>query len=226
MAKAKKTPVKGAKAAAGKARKASRAGASGKARARAKGAPAKGAPAKGAPARGARAGKARPGGARPAPAGARAKRAGGKARAGIKAATIIRRPTAVFPPAEPPAPPPPPAAPADDGQIRARAAVEAALDRKAEEPVILDVRGLSGVADYFVVVSADSERQAAAIADAVDEKVTAAGGERLGVEGRGGGGWVLLDFGSVVVHVFSPETRRFYDLEGLWADAPRVPVQA
>jgi ribosome-associated protein len=117
-------------------------------------------------------------------------------------------------------------APPDEGQERAVAAVAAGLDKKAENPVVLDVRGLSGVADYFVILSADSDRQAAAVADAVDDRVTALGAERIGVEGRGGGGWVLLDFGDVVVHVFSPETRSFYDLEGLWADAPRVPVKA
>jgi ribosome-associated protein len=115
-------------------------------------------------------------------------------------------------------------APPDEGQERALAAVQAGLDKKAGNPVILDVRGLSGVADYFVLLSADSDRQAAAVADAVDERVTALGAERVGVEGRGGGGWVLLDFGDVVVHVMSPDARGFYDLEGLWADAPRVPV--
>ncbi len=112
--------------------------------------------------------------------------------------------------------------PPDDGQLRARAAVAAAVDKKAENPVVLDVRGLSGVADYFVVVSADSDRQAAAVADGVDERLTAMGAHRLGAEGRSGGGWVLLDFGDVVVHVMSPDARGFYDLEGLWADAPRI----
>jgi ribosome-associated protein len=112
--------------------------------------------------------------------------------------------------------------PPDDGQFRAQAAVATGADKKAENPVILDVRGLSGVADYFVVLSADSDRQAAAVADAVDERLSAMGAQRLGAEGRSGGGWVLLDFGDVVVHVMSPEARGFYDLEGLWADAPRV----
>ena len=114
--------------------------------------------------------------------------------------------------------------PPDDGQLRALAAVAAGADKKAESPVVLDVRGLSGVADYFVLLSAESDRQAAAVADAVDDRLTAMGAQRLGAEGRSGGGWVLLDFGDVVVHVMSPEARGFYDLEGLWADAPRVPV--
>jgi ribosome-associated protein len=114
--------------------------------------------------------------------------------------------------------------PPDDGQVRALAAVAAGAEKKAENPIVLDVRGLSGVADYFVLLSADSDRQAAAIADAVDDRLTGLGAQRLGAEGRSGGGWVLLDFGDVVIHVMSPEARGFYDLEGLWADAPRVPV--
>jgi ribosome-associated protein len=114
--------------------------------------------------------------------------------------------------------------PPDDGQLRALAAVAAGADKKSENPVVLDVRGLSGVADYFVLLSADSDRQAAAVADGVDDRLTGMGAQRLGAEGRSGGGWVLLDFGDVVVHVMSPEARGFYDLEGLWADAPRVPV--
>jgi ribosome-associated protein len=117
-----------------------------------------------------------------------------------------------------------PKLPPDNGQLRALAAVAAGADKKADNPVVLDVRGLSGVADYFVILSAESDRQAAAVADGVDDRVTAMGAHRLGAEGRSGGGWVLLDFGDVVVHVMSAEARGFYDLEGLWADAPRVPV--
>jgi ribosome-associated protein len=114
--------------------------------------------------------------------------------------------------------------PPDDGQIRALAAVAAGFDKMAENAVIMDVRGLSGVADYFVVLSADSDRQAAAVADFVDDRLTSLGAQRLGAEGKSGGGWVLLDFGDVVIHVMSPTSRGFYDLEGLWADAPRVPI--
>ncbi len=154
-------------------------------------------------------------------------------RAGLKEAALRpradRKPRKV--PASAPLPPaaavaaPPPAPVPDEGMLRARAAVGAALDKKAENPVILDVRGLSGVADYFVLLSAESDRQAAAVADAVDERLSGMGAQRLGTEGRAGGGWVLLDFGDVVVHVMSPESRGFYDLEGLWADAPRVAVK-
>ena len=149
------------------------------------------------------------------------------ARKGRKGAARTQRPprrvtsrTAVR--VEPVAPPAPPRPERDEARERAAAAVQGGLDKKAEDVLVLDVRNLSGVADYFVLMSADSERQAGAVADAVDEKVTALGAIRLGVEGRGGGGWVLLDFGDVVVHVFQPEEREFYRLEKLWSDAPRV----
>jgi len=185
-----------------------------KSRKPAKGAPRRGArPAKSAARKGAKAGPSRGargpgrGAAASAAARPRTRRAPEKKRRAAPAATPVEAP----PHREP-----------DEGQERALRAVAAGLDKKAEEPVVLDVRGLSGVADYFVVLSADSDRQAAAIADAVDERLEALGATRLGAEGRSGGGWVLLDYGDVVVHVMGPETRKFYDLEGLWADAPRV----
>ncbi len=157
----------------------------------------------------------------PRPAQGRKGAAAEPSRPGLKRAAL-RPPRKVAAPAPVSAPVVAKALPPDDGQLRARAAVAAAVDKKAENPLVLDVRGLSGVADYFVVVSADSDRQAAAVADAVDERLTAMGAHRLGAEGRSGGGWVLLDFGDVVVHVMSPDARGFYDLEGLWADAPRI----
>ena len=158
--------------------------------------------------------------------GPRPKAARGKGAPARKAPARAPRPPRRAPAvrAVPVAPPAPPRPERDESRERAAAAVQAGLDKKAEDVVVLDVRTLSGVADYFVLMSADSERQAGAVADAVDERVTALGAIRLGVEGRGGGGWVLLDFGDVVVHVMDPETRKFYDLEGLWADAPRVSV--
>jgi ribosome-associated protein len=106
----------------------------------------------------------------------------------------------------------------------ARAAANAALDKKAENVVILDVRGLSSYADYFVVASGTSDRQVAAIADNVDELLRKAGHRPLGVEGYTRGHWILLDFGDVVAHVFYEDARQFYDIEGLWADARRVPL--
>jgi ribosome-associated protein len=183
-------------------------------------------------------GKAKPSGkhfysgtaARPAE-GRRAASAPKGPRKGLKAAALRPRPELA--PRKAPAPAraarasTPVAAtslPPDEGQVRALAAVAAGFDKMAEDAVIMDVRGLSGVADYFVVLSADSDRQAAAVADFVDDRLTSLGAQRLGAEGKSGGGWVLLDFGDVVIHVMSPTSRGFYDLEGLWADAPRVRI--
>ncbi len=101
----------------------------------------------------------------------------------------------------------------------------AALDKKAGDVLVLDVRGLTSYADYFVLMTAESDRQAGAIADHVDEALRKSGAHRVGVEGYESGRWILMDYGDVVAHVFSPEARGFYDLEGLWADAPRFPVQ-
>ncbi|HZZ86221.1 MAG TPA: ribosome silencing factor [Anaeromyxobacteraceae bacterium] len=113
----------------------------------------------------------------------------------------------------------------DPARETALSIAQAGLDKKAQEVLLLDVRGLTSYADWFVVMTADSERQAGAIADAVDEKLKAAGQSKVGSEGYSGGRWVLIDYGDVVAHVFSREARQFYDLEGLWADAPRFPVE-
>jgi ribosome-associated protein len=113
----------------------------------------------------------------------------------------------------------------DLSRPRALAVARAGLAKKAEDVVVLDVRGLTSYADYFVVMTAESERQAGAIADAVDDELAAEGASKVGVEGQSAGRWVLIDYGDVVAHVFNPEARSFYDLEGLWADAPRVQVE-
>ena len=98
------------------------------------------------------------------------------------------------------------------------------LDKKAEEVVILDVRGKTSYADYFVIASGDSERQVAAMAEYVETKLREEGVRPLGTEGYETGRWVLLDLGEVVAHLFFAEVRAFYDLEGLWTDAPREKV--
>jgi len=126
------------------------------------------------------------------------------------------------------APAPRPAAPGarpDPSRPRALSVARAGLDKKAEDVQVLDVRGLSSYADYFVLMTAESERQAGAIADHVDERLKAEGATKVGVEGYESGRWILVDYGDVVCHVLSPEAREFYDLEGLWADAPRVKVE-
>jgi ribosome-associated protein len=104
-------------------------------------------------------------------------------------------------------------------------AMEAALEKKALEPVLLDVTGESTYTDYILVLSGSSDRHVQAVADAVLETLKKTRGKApIGVEGRRDGHWSLLDFGELVVHVFYHPVRDFYDLEGLWIDAPRVPI--
>jgi ribosome-associated protein len=114
----------------------------------------------------------------------------------------------------------------DSARPTAVAIAKAALDKKGEDVTVLDVRGLTSYADYFVVVTADSDRQASAIADHVEDAMKALGVSKVGVEGYEAGRWILVDYGDVVAHVMNKESRGFYDLEGLWADAPRFQVEA
>jgi ribosome-associated protein len=104
----------------------------------------------------------------------------------------------------------------------AHAAAQLAAEKKAEPLSILDVRGLCSYADFFVIASAPSERQASAVARSVDDGLRRGGVKPLGVEGLKQGSWALLDFGDVVVHVFLDTAREYYDLEGFWSDAKRV----
>jgi ribosome-associated protein len=104
-------------------------------------------------------------------------------------------------------------------------AMEAALDKKGLEPLLLDVRGHSSYTDYILVLSGRSDRHVQAVADAVTDALKLRGVKPLGVEGKRDGHWTLIDFGDVVVHVFYHPVRDFYDLEGLWIEAPRVPIE-
>jgi ribosome-associated protein len=111
--------------------------------------------------------------------------------------------------------------PAQGSLSLARSAVAAAADKKAENILLLDLRGLSTIADYFVVCSGASERQLRAIADSIESQVHEQHSQAAHhIEGLGGGGWVLIDYGDVVVHVFSPSLRSYYNLEALWSKAP------
>ena len=102
-------------------------------------------------------------------------------------------------------------------------AARAAYGKKAEDIVVLDVRDLVSWCDFFVLCSVSNPRLAAAVSEAVISALKEAAGLRpLGVEGLERARWVLLDFGTVVVHVFDDALRTFYDLEGLWIDAPRI----
>jgi len=116
--------------------------------------------------------------------------------------------------------------PVDPAQLaRARALAAAAYDRQAEDVVALDVHGLTSLADTFLIASGRSRQQVRAIADAVLEAARRDGIRSLGAEGTSEGRWALLDFGSVIFHVFHEEARRHYDLERLWADAPQLDVE-
>ncbi len=87
---------------------------------------------------------------------------------------------------------------------------------------MLDTRAVSFIADYFVIATADNERQLKAIADEIQKQLKAQSTLPLGVEGTPNSGWLLLDYGSVIAHLFSPDMRDYYHLERLWAQAPVV----
>lgn len=104
--------------------------------------------------------------------------------------------------------------------------VRVILARKAQGVVVLDVHDLTSLADYFIICSGKSNRQVSAIADHVQRELKTAGIRPLSVEGAREGHWVLMDYGYVVIHIFYEPVRNFYDLEGLWADAPRVKTES
>ena len=105
-------------------------------------------------------------------------------------------------------------------------AARTADEKKGSEIVIYDLQGLSDVADYFVITTAQSKAQSRAICDTISRELKHNGVHKLGQEGNAGGQWVLLDYGGCVVHVFSPALREYYALESLWGDAPKVDWKA
>jgi ribosome-associated protein len=114
----------------------------------------------------------------------------------------------------------------EDSRRLALAIVEAALDKKAVMPALLDVSTFGTYTDFLLVLSGRSDRHVGAVAEGIQQTLAREHGARtLGTEGTGAGTWVLLDFGGVVVHVFYHPLREHYDLESLWMDAPRVPLQ-
>ena len=104
----------------------------------------------------------------------------------------------------------------------ARRIVEVAEDKKAADIVLLDLAGLTTVADYFVICSGGSERQLGAIADGILEALRETGVRPIGREGEPASHWVLVDFGAVVVHIFTPLERDFYQLEKHWSEAKTI----
>jgi ribosome-associated protein len=103
-------------------------------------------------------------------------------------------------------------------------AVQAALDKKAMEVVVLDLRHTPAFTDFFLLCSGQNTRQVQAIADAVEDALRAAKIKPAHVEGYKRAEWILMDFFSFIVHVFTPQTRDFYSLERLWGDAERIEV--
>jgi ribosome-associated protein len=103
-------------------------------------------------------------------------------------------------------------------------AVKAALDKKASDVVVLDLRNTPAFTDFFILCSGHSTRQVKAIADAVEETLRAGKVRPAHVEGYERGEWVLMDYFTFIVHVFTPQTRDFYSLERLWGDAERLEI--
>lgn len=106
-------------------------------------------------------------------------------------------------------------------------AAKAASDKKGEDTVILEVGEVLAITDAFVITSGANSRQVRTITEEVEKKIDEAGGSKpLRIEGLDDARWVLVDYGDFVVHVFLDEVRRYYDLERLWSDAPRVEWEA
>lgn len=101
-------------------------------------------------------------------------------------------------------------------------AARVAESKRGRDIVIYDLRGLTDITDYFVIVTADSKPQVRAILESISRELKASGIRKQGQEGSGGGKWVLLDYVDCVVHIFAPELRDYYGLELLWGDAPKV----
>jgi ribosome-associated protein len=150
-------------------------------------------------------------GGKAAGGGGRAPRGAGKAaREGVKAKSPAPTVTAAS------------SAQLDQARELAIGALEAALEKKALMPVLIEVSALASYTDFIGIVSGRSDRQVEAIADGVSQFMKLHGRRVIGQEGSGNGRWTLLDFGEIVIHVFYHPVREFYDLESLWIDAPRV----
>ncbi len=106
-----------------------------------------------------------------------------------------------------------------------RRVVEAALERNAREPVVLDLRGLSDVTDFFLIATGDSDTHTRAISENILDRMREAGHRPVGVEGAAHGHWILLDFVDLIVHIFLRPVRDFYRLETLWGDAPSIELE-
>jgi ribosome-associated protein len=104
----------------------------------------------------------------------------------------------------------------------ARMVVDVASEKLASDIVMLDLKGVSDFTDYFVILTADSSRQMRSVAGDIEESLTEAGARLHHTEGTHNSGWMLMDFGDVIVHVMGPEERDFYRIEGAWSEAQEV----
>jgi ribosome-associated protein len=105
---------------------------------------------------------------------------------------------------------------------RACLCARVASDHKARDIVVLDMRGITPLYDFFVIATGNSRRQIHTLAEEIDAALRAEGDRRLAIEGYASSKWVVQDYGDIVIHIFEPETRDYYSLEDLWADAGRV----
>jgi ribosome-associated protein len=100
-----------------------------------------------------------------------------------------------------------------------------AADNRAKDVLLLDLRGVTPLVDFFVIASASSRRQASSMAFEIDADMKKLGEKKLGIEGAEEGRWTLIDYGDFVVHIFSPDDRAYYALEEIWGDAPQLEWQ-
>jgi len=111
-----------------------------------------------------------------------------------------------------------------DSRQRALLCINASLEKKAKDLIILKVKEISAFADYFIISSVTSDRQVRAVAAAIQENLKKAGILPLGIEGEAAGQWILMDYNDVIIHIFLDTVRTFYDLERLWSEAPRMAI--
>ena len=112
-----------------------------------------------------------------------------------------------------------------DAKAKAQRAAAAALEKQAADVVILQVAELTTIADFFVICSAESQRQVKAVTEGIDEALAREGVQPFHIEGAEHALWVLMDYSDLIVHVFKPEMRSFYALERLWGDAPKITLK-
>jgi ribosome-associated protein len=112
-----------------------------------------------------------------------------------------------------------------DSKTKSLLCLKAAIEKKALDPVLLELKGISSITDYFLLCTGKSDRQVQAIASSIEETLEQKGIRPLGQEGAAQGKWILMDYNDVVVHIFLESVRKFYDLEGIWIDAPRIELK-